>query len=57
MSSDGPEAHNLEETSFMYSCQGVFTDNFIFGTILARKSLKPVSKIYLLPQHRIFTDQ
>ena len=28
--------HNLEEATSMYSCHGVFTDQFIFRTILAR---------------------
>lgn len=28
--------HNLERATLTYSCQGVFTDHFIFSTVLAR---------------------
>ena len=31
-----PGAHNLERATLTYSCQGVFTDHFIFSTVLAR---------------------
>ena len=29
-------AHNLERATSMYSCHGVFTDQFIFRAVLAR---------------------
>ena len=29
-------AHNLERAISMYSCHGVFTDQFIFRAVLAR---------------------
>ena len=28
--------HNLERATLTYSCQGVFTDHFIFSTVLTR---------------------
>ena len=31
-------AHKLKRATFMYSCHGVFTDQFIFRMILARIS-------------------
>ena len=31
-----PGAHKPERASFMHSCHGVFTDQFIFSTVLAR---------------------
>ena len=31
-----PGAHKPERASFMHSCHGVFTDQFIFRTVLAR---------------------
>ena len=42
-------AHKLKRATFMYSCHGVFTDQFIFRMILREsrisfKSHKPVSR-------------
>ena len=47
----GVIAHNLERATSMHSYHGVFRDQFIFSTVLARmrisfKSHKPVSKTY-----------
>ena len=46
-----PGAHNQDRATSMRSCNGVFTDQFIFRTFLARilnifKFHKPVSKTY-----------
>ena len=51
-------AHNPERATSMRSCHGVFTDQFIFRTVLARvlnifKFQKPVSKTYR-PKNVIF---
>ena len=38
-------AHNLERATTIYSCRGVFTDQFIFRTVLAR-----ILNIFSIPQ-------
>ena len=38
-------AHKLERATVMYSCHGVFTDQFIFRMILAG-----ISDIFQVPQ-------
>ena len=45
MSQPRSGAHNAERAILMCSCQGVFTDQFIFRTILAQ-----VKNIFQVPQ-------